>query len=289
MTKLLDTTDDAKLIFSLADILTIPAVDVRKYFTSNMRILRDVSEVSNVDINHFFGYVAGKRGQLKLSFNEVIFEQVSINHLTTRIGVNNPDGEPLYNLVDALVNETCLKEFLQSNGLEFKENQGKLQTYYNKVLVNWDDYCNDDNKHSVGMIKRRFAGSKNVSQDKCVNGFLFSEGIHEHSDVKHILYGPEIMQDMCRVLCRTDILSEWRQQRKIFSVNFKADISKVIFDYNDRLNNKQKIFRIYRYIINYFSKQLFGQLSDYDNPIIRLKDTFSVPTKDIMSFREIDV
>lgn len=287
MTRLLDITDDAKLIFSLADILSIPAVDVRRYFTSNMGILREVSEVTNVDIDHFFGYVARKRGLSKLSFDEVFFEHVTISHLTTRIGDINPTGEPLYNLVDALVNETCLKKFLQRKGLEFKEHQGKLQTYYNGLLIDWDDYRNDYNKSSIGMIKRRFAGSRIVSQDKCVNGFLFGGGIHEHSDVRHILYGPEIMQDMCRVLRRTDILTDWQQQRKIFNVSFKADISKVVFDYNHRLNIKQKIFRIYRYIINHFIKQLFGQLREYDNPMMRLKDTLSVPSTDIVNTQEI--
>jgi hypothetical protein len=287
MTRLLDTTDDAKLHYSLSEILSIPAVDIRRYFTSNMRILRDVSEVANVDVNHFFRYVARRRGLSKLSFDDVFFEQITISHLTTRIGDTNPIGEPLYNLSDALVKETCFKEFLQRKGLEFKEDQGKMQTYYKGLLINWEEYRNDYNNSSIGMIKRRFVGSKSVSQDKCVNGFLFSGGIHEHSDVDHLIYGPEIMQDICRVLGRLDILTEWQQQRKIFNISFKADISKVVFDYSHRLNTRQKIFRIYRYIINNFSKKMFGQWREYDNPKMRLTDTFSVPSTDIVGCQEI--
>lgn len=287
MIRLLDTTDEVKLLFSLSEILKIPAVDIRRYFTSNMRMLNEVSEVVNVDVKHFLEYIARKRGFSKLNLEEFSFEQVTISHLTTRMGGINRDSEPLYNLTDALVNETCLKDFFQSKGLEFKEHHGNLQTYYNGLLINREDYRNDCNNASVGMIKRRFAGSKIVSQDKCVNGFLFGRGIHEHSDVKHLLYGPEIMQDICRVLGRMDILTYWQQKRKIFNVSFKADISKVVFDYNHRLSTKQKIFRIYRYIINHFSKKLIGQWREYDNPIMRLKDTYSVPSKDIVSFQEI--
>ncbi|MBO9668166.1 MAG: hypothetical protein J7501_15295, partial [Bdellovibrio sp.] len=155
--------------------------------------------------------------------------------------------------------------------------------------INWEDYHTDDNNSSVAMIKRRFAGSKIVSQDKCVNGFLFGGAIHEHSDVEHLLYGPEIMQDICNVLGRMDILSQWQQQRKIFNVNFKADISKVVFDYSHRLNTKQKILRIYKYIINYFDKKLFGKWRENDNPIMRIKNTFSIPSADIVNVQEIAI
>jgi hypothetical protein len=74
--------------------------------------------------------------------------------------------------------------------LEFKEANGKLQTYYKGILVNWEEYCRGINEPSARMIMRRFEGGKIVGMDKCVNGFLFGGDVHEHSDVRHLVYGP---------------------------------------------------------------------------------------------------
>ncbi|MFP3390695.1 hypothetical protein [Brevibacillus sp. SIMBA_040] len=79
MTRLLDPTDDANLLFSLAEILDFPAVDIRRYFTSNMGILREVSEVVNIDISHFFNYVARKNEVSRFNFADVFFENVTLS------------------------------------------------------------------------------------------------------------------------------------------------------------------------------------------------------------------
>jgi hypothetical protein len=84
-----------------------------------------------------------------------------------------------------------------------------------------------------------------------------------------------------------DILDYWRNHCNILVVSFKANINDILFDENHRLNNKQKLFHIYRHVIYYLCKRVFANWIEYDNPIIRLKDKLSVPASKIVSLRKI--
>lgn len=138
------------------------------------------------------------------------------------------------------------------------------------------------------MANRRFLGSKNVSIDKCVNGFLFNGNIHKHRDVDHIYYSPEILQSICAVLNRRDIERYWEKNADRYVVIFKTDIQNAVFDDKPRLTIKQRTFRIYRYILYYLSKMSLYVWSENYNPMIRLKDNLNVPASDIIGVIKIE-
>lgn len=287
MDKILNTTSQETLYSSMSERLNIDKPYIQHYIMKNMFRINRLSDANEIDIYDFFDTLSNISNIDYRDFNNISFDAITVAHLTTRINTDNIKQQSLYNLFDALVKKTDLSELLKENKFEFYMNTEGLQTRYKGQIINWKDYFNGYNSSSAKMVNRRFFGSKNVSTDKCVNGFLFNGNIHNNRDVSHIYYSPEILQSICAVLKRRDIERYWEKNANRYVVIFKTDIQNAVFDNKSRLTIKQKTFRIYRYIIYYLSKMSLYVWNENHNPIIRLKDNLNVPVSDIIDVIKI--
>lgn len=281
MSKIINTISAEVIYSSLSQILNVHEAYIQHYIMKNMFKINKLNDIGEINVYDFFNAMSNITKIDYKNFENISFDTLTVAHLTTRLNPENIKQQPLFNLFEVLVQETDLSVYLKKKGFEFYKDHDGLQTKYMGKIVKWDKYFESNNSHSARMINRRFFGSKVVSTDKCVNGFLFNGNIQENRDVDHIYYSPEILQDICNVLNRVDIINYWEANASKYVVIFKADIKNTVFDKKPKLTLKQKTFRIYRYIIYYLTKSLLNNWSESYNPMIRLKDNLSVPVNDI--------
>jgi hypothetical protein len=113
MTKLLNPTDEFSIYNSLSNILSIPALEIRRYFTSNITVFANLTDADSLNVKHFFEYVAKKKKLTEVQFKDYIFDEITVSHLTTRLNDDDILEQPLYNLFNALIKETDLSVYLK--------------------------------------------------------------------------------------------------------------------------------------------------------------------------------
>ncbi len=243
------------------------------------------SSANDIDIEDFFGFLSEKNQQPVITLNKV-----TIAHLTSRLenDCNKLKLEPLYNLFDALTNDTDLKRFFGDEGLKFIEKNGQILTRLDGELVDWSDYFVDTKEPVARMIYRRFIGYDCNSIDRCINGFLFNGEIYKCPSVRHIYDCPEIVDNILRVLNKKDAISKWVKNATPYIFVFKADLQDIIFDDDDSLNNEQKQYHILQYCLFYLLKQSKNDWSEYNNPMVRLKSNLNILEKDIIEKVKIE-
>lgn len=234
--------------------------------------------------------MATKKGLKNLNYEDVRFDKVTISHLTTRFDLESINTKPLYNLYDALLQETDISSFMKKYDIKFELNSGKIQVIFKGNAVNWENYLSSYKEPTVRMVINRLEGSSKSVADKCVNGFLFNDKIFKNQNVTHLIFGPEIVQNICDILLGSNIAPiYWQKNSKILSVIFKVDIKDIIFDEDSHLNNKQKIYYLYRHALYYLILKRKHVWRPGNSPIIRLKDKLNVPSKDIVAIETIVV
>ncbi|KIL38690.1 hypothetical protein SD70_24905 [Gordoniibacillus kamchatkensis] len=284
MESLLNGINQDTLYVSLENLFGVKKEIIEYYVVRHLFLLKD-QHPSNIDLPHFLNFLSDKTKQVVMIPD---FESVAISHLTTRVTGENLEKEPVYNLFDALTENTEMKYHLERVGLTFFKAGGKLRTLFRGNLVDWKSFLNGSEYPTAQMIINRFEGNRFSSADKCVNGFLFGGKIYENGNVRHILYLPEIVENMLRVLGEQKAINELTKVFKPYMISFAAPIGKIIFDGSKKLTVKQTRFRIIRYCLHYLSKQYCRSWSEHDNPIIRLIDDYSVQADQIISVQKID-
>jgi hypothetical protein len=94
-----------------------------------------------------------------------------------------------------------------------------------------------------------------------------------NSDIQHLTNAPEILQDICHALEIPHLLYEWNHQQTLYCIEINTRVNDIIFDECKTFNTKQKVYCIYKYIINYLLDSLYKENTQYiKNPIIRIKD-----------------
>lgn len=285
MERFLYTINEASIYKSLSELLRVKE-DVIRYYILRNYFKFTIPDL--IDIKDFFNFIKNNDGVDCKEYTNICIHEVSLFHLTSRINNNVVNQKcEIYNLFDALTQKTDISMFLESNGFEFEQIDNTIQTRYLGKIIDWSQYFEGNEGPAARMINRRLKGSNIVSVDKCINGFLFGGNISNNLDVSHIYYCPEIVENMLRVLNKHDLIKYWTDHSTPYIITFKSNIEDIVFDWKPNLNNKQKVFRIYRYLLYYLGSKIKNQWSENDNPIIRLKDEINVPAGNIISFDEL--
>ena len=291
MSKLLNTLNGDTIYDSLEVILGVPREFIENYVLEKvLSLIRSNSEsnsltAESINIDEFFNFLSKYTKQPLM----VDFDEITVSHLTSRITEDSIKSEPLYNLFNALLKETEIKRFLYENaGLSFWDEKGKIVVKCDGKIVNWKDYTDTYEGAAAQMVINRLEGYSSGEVDKCVNGFLFNGEIYKNGDVEHLLRFPEILENMLRLLGKSNIANMWAGKSDSYIITFKTNINNIFFDGHHRLNNKQKRYRILKHCLFFLINNMLGDWDEDDNPIIRLKDNLDVPYIDIINVYKIE-
>ncbi|WP_025731112.1 hypothetical protein [Heyndrickxia ginsengihumi] len=282
MGELLNTISLNNVYDSLSSILGVSKESIRYYIVKNKFDLVD-SDINDVDLQKFFIFLKRDNNQEKIT---PMMDSITISHLTTRISDLEEDNATIYNLFGSLLQDTDLSLFFKEYGITFKEKNGKIEVTNDGKIIDWEKY--HDKAPVAGMVKKRLEGYSITGVDKSINGFLFNGEIYKNRNVNHILRYPEILENILRVMKKDFAVYEWMKRATPYIITFKVNINDLVFDSCDKLNNKQKVYRIIKHCLIFLSKKLLTEWSENENPIIRLKDNLHVKSHDILKIRKVE-
>ncbi|MFI8715174.1 hypothetical protein [Brevibacillus brevis] len=286
MNLILHTSNQEELYCSLENLFNVRKEFIHLYILKHMSELKDqTAPFKDINLSYFLMFLSLKANRV-VDFPD--FDGITISHLTTRTSAQNIIEEPLYNLFETLTKKTELKLRLESIGLTFFEEDGKLKTVFHEKTVDWRTYLSGDEYPTAQMIINRLEGNRFGPPDKCVNGFLFGGNIYENGNVRHIQYLPEIVENILRILGKHQLIRDLCRELSPYIIKFAVPIDDIIFDGYKKLTLKQTQFRIIRHCLHYLSNQHYRSWGQYDNPIIRVVDERSVPADQIVSVEKVD-
>ncbi len=280
---LIDTFDEETIYNSISELLGIKK-ECLEYFITQYGFKyiteRKVENVNLVEFKRFF-----RKRKVLNYLNLENLNEITISHLTTRTDdIEYIKEKPLYNLFEVLLKDTALRKFMIEKGVEFRSENAKIVTLFDGNIVDWSIYYNTTWGPTARMINNRLEGNSKRVVDKCINGFLFNGQIYKNTNVSHIKRMPEIAENILRVLRKNGAVQEWSKKSKPYVVIFQSKIEDIIFDENNKtkLNNKQKKYQIFKYCLYFLACAKYGDWSESDNPIIRLKNEISVSANNIV-------
>ncbi|PHG02592.1 hypothetical protein COI49_15870 [Bacillus toyonensis] len=283
MTKLLNTKDIDNLYKSLADILDVRLEIIKHYILMNYHSIRTTTSVEDINLESLFSLLLEHNG--KKGIEEIEISEIAITHLSTRECIETAKNESIYNLEAALLNKTSLSMFFEDLGVNFYIADKRIMVEYKNKVINWSDFDNDDNKRPTALLlQRRLEGNKFFpTGDKCVNGFLFNSKVHQNSNVRHIGYVPEVVQNVLDVLDLSEATKKWIEKNKACILVFRVKFDDVVFDRFEKLSVEKKKKLLLQYCIYFLSRNyISSDWSEEDNPIMRLMDYTIVPKENII-------
>ena len=266
----IDTFSHDRIENSLADFLSISLDNLRQYtkYFSTLVSLKNKSFDANQYYSEFSRLVAIDNIEL---INEILFF-----HLSRRLNgsENNTIGR---NLEDLLIHDSEIKCFLKRYHIDFEIKEQHIATYYYDKEVDWDN-CENGNscymKSRLGYYKGR--------QDFCINGFGLKEYLCKNQYYSILKDAPEFISQIGECLNIDGIVEDYRDNSSFYCYVYRIPIELIIFDgYDDyTIADKQEhivkcaLFRLQQ-VINNESDFII----EYDNPVIRLKDNYTIPDK----------
>lgn len=274
---LIDTRSKEGIESSLAKYLDVTIDELYKYVN---HAAMEAQDGSGLDLNIFESEVLGIVSDL---CPMKAIDEIYVYHLSRRLNCdiqcNSSD-----NLKLLLLNASPLSEFLKVHGVIFIETDGHPAIVYKEKLV---DLSNTD-KTDVCYLRSRLGYNKG-REDYCINGFALREQLMKNTYTRSLYRCPEFMEKLSHFLKKPEIVSDYFHNSTYYCYTYKLNISEIIFDDNDLLDENEKI--------DYFIVQLFNILltytgiarSDYyhNNPIIRTKDDFCISATAFVDKEEI--
>lgn len=289
--KVLILKDVDSIYKSLSEILEINEITIRRFILRKSMFYRKLEDVSLED---FFTKVFGNKLEKEDLYNRIKFAYITVSHFASRLnGANDVENQPLYNLFDALTNDTGISLYMRENGFQFIKENNSILTFYKGEKVNWEDYFRVGVSKEIGnpqriqvRLIRGYEGN-----DKCINGFLFGEYLNRNNYIKMVSLGcPEIISDICGVLNRTDMIKYIKDNSHNYVVTFKEKISNIMFMKDIHLDNYNKLLKIYKYVIFYLCKNFCNTwYENMDNQMLRLKDELNVPSENIIEAKKVEI
>lgn len=262
----LNTSSADELYESLDNILNVNRDSVKTFLYLNLPKFLNYA-YWEIDLEPFFQEFSIPRD---LSFNEI-----TIHHITTRLGEVTKENFTIDNLETVLLSDNPFTQFMKEHDIKFKRDQG-ISVYYKGELHQF-----------TGYAKARLNNRLTNLSDSCVNGYLFPESM----DISYegLTGMPEIYSDLMSSLDRRDLQSKYFSEMKCYMVTFKISLKDFIFDdFSEKTDNSEKTKLILQYVINYLCHKICKDHNyNFDNPIIRLPDNKNVKCTDVISLRQI--
>lgn len=234
-------------------------------------------------------------------------DEIYVYHLTRRLN-NSIEDKSCDNLKSLLLQESSLSKFLRQYNIVFIEKDGHPVIVFNNneiSLENSDEvqsnkslyeFIFNDNNNSledefdqdVCYLRGRL-GYDIGREDYCFNGFAFKHFLMKNSYVKDLDEGPEFLVKLSSYLSIDGLIEKYRENSKYYCFTYKMTIDEIIFDERADLENQDKI--------NYFLVQILNRImlymedgkniSDNDNPIVRIADDANVSESKLVNVEEI--
>jgi len=204
-------------------------------------------------------------------------------HLSRRLKEYD-ESEDVLNLEELLTTENSFSRFLRGHKVEFVNEDGKLEIYYNGQHKPLDNTSLDN----VPYLRWRLGHTSRI--DYCINGFMLRDRIFKNNYARTLWFGPEIIQVLAKVLQNNEIQCDYLKKSVYYCYEYCIPKTKIIFDDKEELLDSEKT--------NYFLIQILQRLYDYyvsdsrylfdhDNSILRLSDDVNLSNSMLVSKFEI--
>lgn len=192
-------------------------------------------------------------------------EEIYMCHLTRRF--KGSTNEILLPLNQLLVTENEFSEFLVSYGIEFKEENGNLNLFFQNKSIDLERY-DELTYDGVARLKKRF------KEDYCVNGlqFLYDVKNNSWSDYCSYLEVPELIRDLDEIL-KTGMSKAYQDRTEKYCALCKVQIDEVIYDgrkIENTLKESGYIKKCIEFVYRYHKKSL------PNNARLRIDDNCSI-------------
>lgn len=203
-------------------------------------------------------------------------DEILLFHLARRLHETECEKEGR-NLADLLLSENPLSAFLKEYGIEFSKGSQHIDVIYKGKTVDWDN-CWKGNSSYMKLRLGYFKGR----EDFCFNGFAMKDLLYKNSYAMNLSGVPEFLGQLIECLQCESVGHKYMENSEYFCYEYKLPISIVVFDDYEHysITSKQRYLlrcvlqRLYQYKI---SNPKF--MYDHDNPILRLADDYTIPSK----------
>lgn len=263
---MLDTRNEDMICRSLAGILGTRKEQIEVFLAKTMPDYT-CKNYWEINTNIFYDYFC-------LNKEEFVFGEIVFYHVTTRLTEQKLGEFCIDNLERVLLSENPITQLCKKYDILFKREEG-ISVYYQGKKQVFDK-----------LLEARLRNRLDKINDSCVNGFLFPELM----DDSYIgLTGiPEIFSDIMIALGRRDIQQEYFKKKKCYLVTISTQVARMIFDGADpRMSNQEKTQKIIQYLLCYIGYKKTLAETYVTNPMVRLVDSYCVPSNEIVNIREI--
>lgn len=202
--------------------------------------------------------------------------EILLFHLSRRLH-GTEDAREGKNLAELLLSDNPFCSFMKKYDIEFVKGDQHIDVKYKGDIVDWDK-CKTGNpsymKSRLGYFEDR--------KDFCFNGFAMKDLLLKNYYAMSLSDGPEFLERMAECLQCREIRSEYERNSAYFCYEYKLPIEMVIFDGYDNYTTRLKQLHLLRCVLERlyeYQTSNSGLMSDSDNPILRLKDDYDIPSK----------
>ncbi len=207
--------------------------------------------------HYFLDYV---KEHLVIDIDKILFV-----HLARRLNMDSDNNG--YNLVDVLVKDTALSNFLNRYGLTFKYDQ-----YVRMFKDNTEIDLSDDNE-ICSHLRYRFGY---IINDFSIKGYVFMDALKNNDSYELIQWGPGFFEYIYPFV-DDDLIDDFIENSKLYKFEYLVPIDNIWFENYEELSYKEKQYHLIvkvlqRLYIHKYEKNVF----DDDNPVIGIKDNISL-------------
>ncbi|MDO4800586.1 MAG: hypothetical protein Q4A15_00325 [Prevotellaceae bacterium] len=203
-------------------------------------------------------------------------DEILLFHLTRRLYGTEDEIEGR-NLADLLLSDNPFSSFLRDCGIGFIKGEQHIDVIYKDKIVDWDKCWHgnfDYMKSRLGYFKGR--------EDFCFNGFAMKDLLYRNDYARALQFTPEFLENLTACLKCENVARKYMERSEYFCYEYKLPISAVMFDdhdkYSDTLKQRYLLSCVLQRIYQYQTSKL-KSMTDIDNPILRLPDDYTIPSK----------
>ena len=238
----------------------------------------DINGAESVD--DLFITIKGKSYRELCSFleNKIICppDEILLFHLSRRLHGLEDDIEGK-NLADLLTTDNALTEFLKSANIVFSRSEQHIDVQYKNKLVDWEK-CQTG---SPRYMKRRL-GHCPGHEDYCFNGFAFKDLLCHNAYYDRLCNMPEFLEGLIKCLGCKEVGENYKNNSMYYCYEYKIPLKYVIFDGYEKYSHHQKQIHLLYCVLQriaHYQERNARDMSDRDNPILRLGDSDTVPAR----------
>ena len=204
--------------------------------------------------------------------DKLILENSNLNMVDEmyiyHLGRHIEEPKELLPLKDLLLSKNKLSEFLNSYGIVFMDQDGKIDFFHEGRLITAEEILSREHFH---LLAKRLGYLGEA--DFCVNGFSFWPNKEKTSDgyFRDLQSGPEIVENIGRFIGK-DLWRDFKEQSKYYGVVFKVPVEDVIMDGRDSVKTKEEKMKcLIKYALFYLNDYYNGCVGG-NNLMLRLHD-----------------